>query len=253
MFVILAGSGCRSNPRVRRTTCSPTGPERDLLQDGAADGEGGGGLSATDRQTGEQSSAYPCPIAKYVSHVPVPERLKEPRPLCCQSVLDSPSSAACCSPFGSGSFSRWAHSPRRPLWSWPPGLSSTHPPDIRPLRHCLLWMPAQWRVYLIVWPTVCRPFFVLLGLFSVYLRGVGGRTPGAFSSFCLCAHCWPWVLLNTMRGFDYCIIMILNKRGFLLPFSRLCLEKHCWGRFGNRVTPFIHFQDFSCFYLLKIQ
>uniref|UniRef100_A0A673J9V2 Multidrug resistance-associated protein 4 n=1 Tax=Sinocyclocheilus rhinocerous TaxID=307959 RepID=A0A673J9V2_9TELE len=49
-----------------------------------------------------------CPIAKYVPHVPVPEShntvcLKEPRPLCCQSVLDSPSSAACCSPFGSGS------------------------------------------------------------------------------------------------------------------------------------------------------
>lgn len=53
-------------------------------------------------------SVSPCPIAKYVPHVPVPEthntvRLKEPRPLCCQSVLDSPSSAACCSPFGSGS------------------------------------------------------------------------------------------------------------------------------------------------------
>lgn len=108
MFVILAGSGCRSNPRVRGPPRSPTGPERDLLQDGAADGEGRGGLSAADRQTGEQSSAYPCPIAKYVPHVPVPGshntvRLKEPRPLCCQSVLDSPSSAACCSPFGSGS------------------------------------------------------------------------------------------------------------------------------------------------------
>uniref|UniRef100_A0A671RXV6 Multidrug resistance-associated protein 4 n=1 Tax=Sinocyclocheilus anshuiensis TaxID=1608454 RepID=A0A671RXV6_9TELE len=43
----------------------------------------------------------PCPIAKYVPHVPVPEShntvcLKEPRPLCCQSVLDSPSSATCC-------------------------------------------------------------------------------------------------------------------------------------------------------------
>lgn len=60
------------------------------------------------RTSPRRPSMSPCPIAKYVPHVPVPEThntpcFKELRPLCCQSVLVSPSSAACCSPFGSGS------------------------------------------------------------------------------------------------------------------------------------------------------
>uniref|UniRef100_A0A671PYG4 Multidrug resistance-associated protein 4 n=1 Tax=Sinocyclocheilus anshuiensis TaxID=1608454 RepID=A0A671PYG4_9TELE len=56
------------------------------------------------QESGLISIIPPCQIAKYVPTCTCarnPE--KEPRPLCCQSVLDSPSSAACCSRFGSGS------------------------------------------------------------------------------------------------------------------------------------------------------
>lgn len=67
MSVFLAGSGCRSNPRVRRPSRSPTEPERDLLQDGAADGKGRSGLAAADRQTGEQSTGERVNIDHYTA------------------------------------------------------------------------------------------------------------------------------------------------------------------------------------------
>lgn len=212
MFIFLSGSGCRSDPRVWRPPRSPTEPEWDLVQDGAADGKSRGILAPPDRQTGEQITGCPHQFntdVKSPVHVALSHRqicatctcARNPQYSVFQRAQAFVLSVSISFPLLSGmflslrigflsaSFSRWAHSLCRPLWSWPPGLSSTHLPDIRPLRLCALWMPAQLRVYLIVWPTVCRPCFVLLGLFSVYLRGVWVGTPGAFSSFCLYVHC----------------------------------------------------------------
>lgn len=219
MFIFLAGSGCRSNPRVWRPPHSPTEPERDLVQDGAADGKSRGSLAPADRQRGKQITGRPQehgdPLHQFNTDVKSPVHValsdgqicatctcaRNPQYAVFQRAQAFVLSVSISFPLLSGmlfslrigflstSFNRWAHSLCRPLWSWPPGLSSTHLPDIRPLRLCALWIPAQLRVYLIVWPTVCRPCFVLLGLFSVYLQGVWVRTPGAFSSFCLYAHC----------------------------------------------------------------
>ena len=52
---VIAGSGCRKDPRVRRALCAAAGPRGHFLQDGSADGQDGGRRPAPLCQAGDHA------------------------------------------------------------------------------------------------------------------------------------------------------------------------------------------------------